>query len=124
MFKTNQGDYICLGRLFESYHEVYTLIRDLKIDVYVRHFLLRLTFTFYNWKARHAQNGQLQTSNINSDMKRLRRQSMLPISDNGSVTLQGVFLVLFLVLLINVRIEQFTVHHFDSITKKVLEVYR
>ena len=58
--------------------------------------LCRLTFTFYNWTATHAHSGSLQTSNVNSNVKRLRPQTILSISDNVSVAIQGVLVQHFL----------------------------
>ena len=58
--------------------------------------LCRLTFTFYNWTAGHAHSGSLQTSNVNSNVKRLRPQTILSISDNVSVAIQGVLVQHFL----------------------------
>ena len=52
--------------------------------------LCRLTFAFYNWTARQAHSGSLQTSNVNSNVISAGCPKLLPVSDNVSMVIQGV----------------------------------
>ena len=63
--------------------------RSLTFDLY------RLTFTFYNRTARQAHHRSLQTSNVNSNVKRYGPSEGFPISDNVSVVIQGVLVQQF-----------------------------